>query len=412
MTTSHGAVTSERRPVADIIVAGAGVVGLSLAIALARSGHAVTALGPLDIRRNGRTVALLDGSVRMLAALGVWPHVAGQAAPLAVMRIVDATGSLFASPPVAFRADEIGLAAFGYNVENAALLEALESIARMTPGLSRIEGHLVRSRVEAGLRIVETGSGAHHSARLLVAADGADSPARDDAGIGTDEHAYPQVALTMLLTHAASHHDASTEFHTREGPFTLVPLPPAPEAPHRSSLVWVMAPGQAERRSRLTPELMAGEVEVQSRRMLGTVRVEGRVGRFPIRRMLAKRLVGERIALVGEAAHALPPIGAQGLNLSLRDAASFVDILRRGPGRGQDPGSATTLGAYERSRSGDVALRATGVDALNRSLLSHLPPVDALRGTGLALLAAFPPARRALMRQGLMPRHAVPSLMR
>jgi 2-octaprenyl-6-methoxyphenol hydroxylase len=409
---SHGAHIPAGRQASAIVVSGAGVVGLALGIALARAGFTVTVLGPVGAARNGRTVALLDGSVRMLAALGVWPRVAGRAAPLAVMRIVDATGSLFRGPPVDFRADEIGLPAFGYNIENAALVEALESAAATTAGLVRVDGFFAGSRVVAQGRDVESTAGALFHTTLLVAADGAASPARAAAGIATRDTTYPQVALTMLLDHTAPHGDVSTEFHTREGPFTLVPMRATATAPHRSSLVWVMAPAEAERRLALAPAALADEVEAQGGALIGHVAIEGRIGRFPIRRMTAKALVGERIALVGEAAHALPPIGAQGLNLSLRDAATLVDLLRQARTRGLDPGSAAVLGGYQRERAGDVALRGAGVDALNRSLLSPLPPIDALRGLGLSLLARMPAARRALMRQGLMPQHAIPSLMR
>jgi 2-octaprenyl-6-methoxyphenol hydroxylase len=397
---------------ADILVAGAGVVGLAVAIALARAGFAVTSIGPAAAPRNGRTVALLEGSVRMLRALGVWQAASAAAAPLAVMRIVDDTGSLFRTPPVDFKASEIGLAAFGHNIENADLMRALADTALRTPGLTRTE-HLLERHEVAGDRILgRTGDGVVHSGRLLVAADGPGSPTRKRAHIDVREEAYPQVAVTVILHHSEPHQDISTEFHTRQGPFTLVPLPPSEGAMHRSSLVWVMSPEEASRRLGLVPAQLAAEIEAQSRFLLGSLAIEGPVGHFPLRRMVAKRLVGDRLALAGEAAHALPPIGAQGLNLSLRDAAALVDHAVQAGASGGDPGSARLLAAYERSRMGDVALRSGAVGALNRALLSSLLPVDALRGAGLLALASLPAVRRAVMRQGLMPQHGVPSLMR
>ena len=396
----------------DIVVAGAGVVGLVLAIALAREGFSVACLGRSAAARNGRTVALLDGSVRLLRATGVWDALAGLTAPLSVMRIVDDTDSLFRGPPVDFIASEIGLDAFGHNVENADLVNALEAAAERTPGLHRLPALIERQQIEGQGMRVRLADGGAVTAPLLVAADGVRSPARHAAGIAARQSRYPQDALTAVLVHERPHRAVSTEFHTREGPFTLVPLPGSAEGPHRSSLVWVMTPARAECRLAMAPEILAREIARRARTLLGDLRVSGAVGHFPLGRMVAERLVAERLVLAGEAAHALPPIGAQGLNLSLRDAATLVEHLAAARRRGLDIGSAGVLAGYEAARRGDVALRALGVDMLNRSLLTHVLPVDAARGLGLAALAAFGPLRRALMREGLFPQRRVPALMR
>lgn len=403
---------SARTASTDVVVAGAGVVGLALALALARSGIGVVLLGPPLLARNGRTVALLDGSVRMLEALGVWPRLRGLTAPLATMRLVDDTNSLFRQPPIDFRAEEIGLPAFGHNVENADLVAALVAEAERAPTLEHRDALLASWAAEPDRVTVRTADGEAIEAPLLVAADGAGSMARRSAGIAVREESYPQTALTTVLHHEAPHGNTSTEFHTRQGPFTLVPLPGSGAAPNRSSLVWVMAPGEAERRLRLDRRAFDREVERRSQPLLGRVESQGAVGRFPIRRLVADRLTGDRVALAGEAAHALPPIGAQGLNLSLRDAAGLVDVLADARAAGLDIGSPRALDRYERTRTGDIALRAAGVDVLNKALLSSWLPVDAVRGVGMAVLSRLPPMRRALMRQGLMPRHAVPRLMR
>lgn len=395
----------------DVLVAGAGVVGLALAIALAREGIATASVGPLPGAQPGRTVALLEGSVQLLTSLGVWPALSGRAAPLRTMRIVDDTSSLFRGPPVAFAASSIGLDAFGYNVENGLLAAALAATADATPALVRVD-RLVEGYTTAGDRAVATLAGGETIAcRLLVAADGAGSILRAAAGIPVREHRYPQVALTTMLSHARPHGDVSTEFHTRQGPFTLVPLRPAPDGGPMSSLVWVMSPGEADRRQPLSPSSFAAEIEAQSRGLLGRVTLAGPLGRFPIRRVIAERLVGPRLALVGEAAHALPPIGAQGLNLSLRDAASLVDIVADARARGTDWGAAATLQGYARGRAGDIALRGAGVHALNMALLSPALPVDAVRGLGLRLLSAVRPLREAVMREGLRPSQNLPRLM-
>lgn len=395
----------------EIVVAGAGVVGLALAIALAREGIATALVGPRPSVQPGRTVALLEGSVQLLTSLGVWPAISGWAAPLCTMQIVDDTPSLFRGPPVSFAASSIGLEAFGYNIENGLLVEALATAADDTPGLVRVDD-LANGYATTGHEAVVTLTGGETiSCRLVVAADGAGSVLRTAAGIAVREHRYPQVALTTILSHTRAHEDRSTEFHTRQGPFTLVPLRSNPEGGPMSSLVWVMSPTEADRRQALSPASLAAAVDAQSRGLLGRVTLAGPLGRFPIRRVLADRLVGPRLALVGEAAHALPPIGAQGLNLSLRDAASLVDLVVDARARGTDVGATTTLASYARARAGDIALRGTGVHALNMALLSPALPVDAVRGLGLRLLAAAKPLRDAVMREGLRPSQNLPRLM-
>jgi len=206
------------------------------------------------------------------------------------------------------------------------------------------------------------------------------------------------------VTHSRPHDDYSTEFHTRRGPFTLVPLPASPQARCRSSLVWVMAQAEAERRAALDDEALAGEIETQAHSMLGAMRVEGERGIFPMARQAVSQLVAPRLALVGDAAHAFPPIGAQGLNLGLRDVRAIIDAARAAAAAGEDIGGAAALQAYARARRPDIALRTAAVDGLNRSLLADFAPIDAARGAGLAALAAIGPLRRFVMREGVSPR--------
>ncbi len=394
---------SIRPETADVVAVGAGAVGLSLGMALAQAGIRVILVGAVDARPTGRTVALLEGSVRFLARLGVWEQLRPLAQPLAVMRLVDDTGSLFRGPPLAFDAREIGRDCFGYNIQNHLLVEALAGAARAVPGLT-----LRPRRLDAFTfgteRVTATGpDGISVSGAVLLATDGRHSSARRAAGIGARETPYAQDALTTTLHHDRPHRNVSTEFHTRQGPFTLVPLPGTAEAPHRSSLVWGMSPEAAERRAAYAPERLARDVERQSRMLLGRIRIAGTVGRFPISSLKADRLVGPRVALAGEAAHAMAPIGAQGLNLSLRDAAALADVLSDAKRGHEDLGSAAVLDRYARTRQGDIAARSFGVDWLNRAILDDRLPTDLLRGAGLLAMGSFGPLRRFAMRQGLMP---------
>jgi len=387
--------------VSDVVVVGAGAIGLTAAIALSRKGFSVVLIGSADARANGRTLALFDGSVSFLRSVGVWPHLAPLAAPLATIRIIDDTGSLFRPPPVAFHAREIGLEAFGFNIENDALVSALAETARQIPGLALIECQATAFDFAGPSATVTVDDGSVVSAQLIVAADGRRSPARAAAGISVRERVNEQTALTTILAHDQTHRDVSTEFHTREGPFTLVPLAASREAPHRSSLVWMMAAPQAERRRALNDQALSREIERQAHSMLGAMRVEGPVGLFPIASAAAARLSAPRLVLIGDAAHVFPPIGAQGLNLGLRDVAHLLDCLVAARSRARDLGGPELRSAYESSRRADILLRSASIEALNRSLLSDLLPMDVLRGAGLLALSVVGPLRRAVMREGV-----------
>jgi 2-octaprenyl-6-methoxyphenol hydroxylase len=397
---------------ADILVAGAGAAGLSTAIALAQAGFSVVCAGHVDLRANGRTVALFEASLRFYKALGVWPHFRGKTAPLAKITMIDATGAWLPVPSLTFAASEIGLAAFGENIENNILVEGLADIASATGNLVLHEGMISDIRFDADAVRATLTDGHCITAQLAAAADGRKSLVRTQAGIGTRSWAYPQIAFTALLSHAKPHRNISTEFHTRSGPCTLVPLRAAPGRPNRSSLVWLMSASEAERRGALPQPLLEQEIESQVDSLLGNIEIDGPSGFFPMAGMSANRLTGHRVALIGEAAHIFPPLAAQGLNLSLRDAAALVEALEDARALGADIGSVQTLKAYENARRSDIFLRTNGVDILNRSLLADLFPVDFLRGAGLLAFSTIGPLRRALMREGVLTHGTLPRLMR
>ena len=398
----------------DILIAGAGAAGLTTAIALGELGFSVTVAGGLDIRRNGRTVALFEASLRLYRALGLWERLEPLSMPLRRIRLVDDTGSLFRMPPVELEAAEIGLTAFGANIENAALVEALAAIARQTPGITLMEGMLGDYATHGDAVAGRLSTGETLSAALLVGADGRGSQVRAYADVGPREWRYKQTAITALLRHEKPHRATSTEFHTRSGPCTLVPMRPVDGDPdrlnHRSSLVWLMSPEEAERRIALADDELVTEIEEQVHGLHGRMGLVGPRGAFAMSGLTCDRLVAERVVLVADAGHFFPPIGAQGLNLGLRDVAQLVDSIEQ-HGR-LDPGDRLPLADYDKRRRGDVASRTLSVDLMNRSLLIHALPVDFMRSAGLAAMAYIGPLRRALMREGVAPPGRLPRLMR
>jgi 2-octaprenyl-6-methoxyphenol hydroxylase len=382
----------------DVAVIGGGPAGLTTAIALARRGVRTVLVARLAPYADNRTTALLHASVAVLEELGAWEACRNAAAPLRTMRLVDDTGRLIRAPELHLDCNEIGLDAFGYNIENRILVEALERRATDLPALTRIDENAASIEPSEHNVTVRTQQGRTLHVRLAVGADGRNSICREAAQIGVRKRALDQSALTLNIEHTRPHDAISTEFHTAHGPCVFVPLPG-----NRSSVVWVMRPEDAEWRGALDDDALAREVERQAHHHLGALRVGPTRHVFPLGIEQADRIAAHRIALVGEAAHVLPPIGAQGLNLGLRDAAEIGAIAADALLLEQDPGSPATLQRYERKRRLDIQGRIAVVDFANRTLLSDFLPAQALRAAGMQALAWSGPMRRFIMRQAIAP---------
>ena len=389
----------------EVAVVGGGPAGLTAAVALAAAG-VETALISKTPPPDNRTTALWSASVAAMEALEAWPLCQADSAPLTAIRLIDDTRRLIRAPEVTFEAREIGLAAFGHNIANRHLVAALDRRAAGLPSLRRIEAAVTAVEPDDTGVTIRLDNGAAIEARLVVGADGRKSLCRQAAAIGTDRRDYPQAALTLNLAHARPHNGISTEFHTESGPFTLVPLPGL-----RSSLVCVTEPDEAEQLAALDAVALSAEIERRAHSILGKMEVEDGRGLFPLGVETARSFAARRIALTGEAAHVIPPIGAQGLNLGLRDVATICELVVEAKRDGRDAGGDDLLARYDRTRRADVTGRTVAVDMLNRSLLSDFLPVQASRGLGLYLIDRIAPLRRALMREGVEPA-AQPRLMR
>jgi 2-octaprenyl-6-methoxyphenol hydroxylase len=387
-------------------VIGGGPAGLIAALSLAYFGVPVSLVARRSTQTDNRTTALLASSVAALEALGVWEACQAHAAPLRVMRIADDTTRLWRAPEVRFEAAEIDLPAFGWNIENRHLVAALwDHVA--ASGLIHIDCAARSVEIESSGVTVVPAEGSPFPAQLVVGADGRHSICRGAAGIAMAERSVPQTALTYILRHSRPHHDISTEFHTASGPFTVVPLPGL-----RSSLVCVATPAEAEDLARLGGAALDIEIERRCHSILGKVHVEPDRGAFPLVVGTANRFACGRVALIGEAAHVFPPIGAQGLNLGLRDAVTIAEVAAEAFRGGGDIGAGQVTAEYEQRRRPDIGSRSVAIDLLNRSLLSDFLPVQGLRGLGLYALDRIGPLRRALMREGIAPSAATPLLMR
>lgn len=385
----------------DIAVVGGGMAGMIAALSLAKGGRQVVLVaGPA--RADKRTTALMDQSIRFMERLGIWEKLQPAAAALSTMQIIDGTSRLLRAPPVAFRSAEVGLDAFGYNFPNEALLKVLENLIAGEQRITAISG------IAESIAIADDGvtltleNGTRLRAAFVIGADGRKSKVRESAGISVRTWSYPQTALVLNFAHTIPHHNVSTEFHTEAGPFTQVPLPG-----DRSSLVWVQKPENAARMAELPHEAISGMVETRMQSMLGKVTVEDGAQTWPLSGMVASRFGTGRVALIGEAAHAFPPIGAQGLNLSLRDVMALTEILSVNPAA---PISPTAGDSFDRRRRTDVMTRSVSVDLLNRSLLSNFIPVQMLRAAGLHLLSGLSPLRALVMREGIEPGRGLKSI--
>ena len=395
-------MTGDIEPI-DILVSGGGIAGLIAAAAFGAQGFSTLCVDPAppvtDEGADGadlRTTALLSPSVALLRRIGLWDRLLPHAMPLQVMRVVDAGGA----QPVArmirdFDAAELGDQPFGWNLPNWLLRREISArlaemaTVRFRPGAGT-DTVLVR---DSGALVTLT-DGRRVRARLLVGADGRDSPVRQALGIGVRRFRYGQKALAFAVTHDLPHNNVSTEIHRSGGPFTLVPLPDRDGRPS-SAVVWMEDGREVGRLAALPRDAFEVKLNDRSAGILGRLSLATRLTQWPIISQIADRFTAPRTALMAEAAHVVPPIGAQGLNMSLADLSALIDLT------GDDPGNPAGLAAYDRARRPEAYARLLGIDALNRASQTSIRPLRDLRAAALGGLHGLSPMRRLMMRAGL-----------
>ncbi len=384
------------------IISGAGPAGLAAACLLAQDGVSCAVIAP-EFKADPRTTALMQPSIQMLKFINIWnDELKTVCAPLKQLHLIDDTGNLVTAPTLQFSASELNLEEFGWNVPLAQLVPALRARAE-TLGVAFFLGTSVSAEADGQMVTVKTESGQTYGAKILIAADGANSALRQSLGIETENWSFDQSALATSFAHSASHQCVSTEYHKSAGPFTTVPLPG-----NRSSLVWMDRPARIEALLKLGDAELATEIQLETKGNLGRISDIGPRKAFPMRGQRATPFAAKRCIVVGEAAHVLPPIGAQGLNLSLRDAAQAADLIIGAI----DPGSESILGEYNALRRADVVPRQQMVNLMNQSLLSSFPALALARVAGLIAIANIAPLRNLAMSQGIAPSANLPFAMR
>ena len=384
------------------LVAGGGPAGLATACLLAQEGVDACLIAP-ESHGDLRTVALMQPALKLLAYIGVWPgHLQAMSAPLRQLHIVDDTGNYVSAPRLEFLASETGHDAFGWNIPVNALVAVLQQrLAQLS--LPWIKRRAVSAQSNNENITIHSDAGECVSANVAIAADGRNSMLRQQAQIPMIEHPWNQKALVFSFSHSGPHEDTSTEYHKQNGLMTTVPLPG-----QRSSLVWMDLPDAIDQKTALSSTQLCAEVQLACHGDLGRISDRGPMQSFQMKSSRAETFAKNRVFLVGEAAHTMPPIGAQGLNLSFRDAGHACDTVLNF----NDPGDASSCEAYHQLRQSDLLPRAAAVSLMNQSLLSGDGVLAALRSTGLSLVNAVPTLRRWVVEQGLAPSGDLPFAMR
>jgi 2-octaprenyl-6-methoxyphenol hydroxylase len=405
----------------DVVIAGAGMVGATLAVALGSAGLRVAIVDRMtseameDQRFDGRTSAIAFGSQRAMVQLGLWPMVAADACPIKTIRVSDGASPLFLQfDPRDLQSDPRETPEpFGYIVENRFLRRAMHQRLLDMPNVLRLmPDSIVEARTEGASAILNLTSGQTLHASLLVVAEGRQSSLREKLGIKLRRFDYKQTAIVCSVRHEHPHNNAAQERFLPAGPFAMLPMTDDEEGHHRSSIVWTEREDVAPLMLKLADEEFGIEINRRFGDYLGKVSPVGGRWAFPLALQLADSYTAPRAVLVGDAAHGIHPIAGQGLNLGLRDAAALAEILVDAARLGLDIGAADILASYARWRRFDILAMATVTDGLNRLFATDAPPVRLLRDLGLGMVDRATPLKRVFMRHAMGALGDLPRLIR
>ena len=400
---------------ADILIAGGGLNGPALALALAQGGLTVAVIDarPAPERAeagfDGRAYALAIASKRLLQAVGVWDRVAAHSQPMLKIRASDGHAGQGASPfHLSFDSGEIEEGPMGYMLEDRFLYAAFLATMAEEPGITLLSGETVVAQ-EAGPQGVSVtlASGRRLTGRLLVGCDGRGSGVAARAGIRRQGWGYGQTALVTAIAHEKDHEGTAHQFFMPTGPLAILPLPGG----HHSSIVWSETDANAAAIQALDDEGYLAALRPRFGDFLGEIALAGARFTYPLSLSLAERFVADRVALLGDAAHGVHPIAGQGLNLGLRDVGALAEVLILAHRRGEDIGGAVALEDYQRWRRFDATTLALGMDGVNRLFSNDNPLLRLGRDLGLGLVNALPGLRRGFIRQAAGLQGELPRLL-
>ena len=397
---------------ADVVIAGGGFAGLALALALRQSlgeSFNVVVADPAfatDARPDPRASAIAAAARRMLETLGVWDAVAANAQPILDMVVTDSKLKDAVRPVfLTFGGDIEPGEPFAHMIENAPLNAALARQAR-AEGIDLRAATVARFENRARI-LVSFGDGGVTTAALLVAADGARSGVREQAGIAVHGWSYGQSAIVTTVAHERAHNGRAEEHFLPAGPFAILPL-----TGKRSSLVWTETDAQAARLIALPDDEFHAELERRFGLHLGDIGLAGARRAYPLGLFIARSFVAERIALVGDAAHVIHPIAGQGLNMGLRDVAALAEAIVDAARLGLDPGGADVLDRYQRWRRFDTMAMGIATDGLNRLFSNESDLLRLMRDVGLGLVERMPALKSFFIREAAGVTGEVPKLLR
>ncbi|MES2985149.1 MAG: UbiH/UbiF/VisC/COQ6 family ubiquinone biosynthesis hydroxylase [Pseudomonadota bacterium] len=401
----------------EIIIAGGGLVGNALAIALSHGGIRSTVIDPLpraaqiDAAFDGRTSAISSGSVRILTHLGAWQHIAPHAQPIHDIRVCDQDKPGF----VHYSDKDVG-EPFGYIVENNLLRRGLYMALEAAPHVRVIHGKVTGFTRAASSITAQLESGDLLTAPLLIAADGRFSKLRAQAGLAHRVISYDQTAIVCVIEHDEPHHGLALEKFYPAGPFAALPLKPTADGVNRSGIVWTESEADAAQYVALSDNEFNAEIQ---RRLgdaasgyWGEARAIGKRFSYPLKLMHADSFIAERFALVGDAAHGIHPIAGQGVNLGYRDVAALSELLIAQHRLGLDLGSPSVLARYQRWRKFDSVTMTASTDLLNRLFSNNLPGMSLIRRAGMVAVNRMPPLKHYFMRHAMGLIGDLPKMMR
>ncbi len=399
----------------DVLVAGGGMAGMTMGLALAGAGlpvaiverQAATVLR--DAAFDGRTSAIAYGSAKVFEGIGIWPHLAAKAEPIRDVRIADSDLADGPSPLfLHYNHRDAGTEALGFIVENRDIRDALLTQAAAADNLHLLAPAEVASTARgAGGAEVTLGDGRRITARLVIAADGRHSPLRHEAGIRATQFDYPQTAIVCTVAHTRPHNGVAVELFLLAGPFAMLPM-----CGQRSNVIWSERTELARHILGLGDDAFLDELRRRFGDWLGDIEITGPRFSYPLGLLHAERYTGRRLALIGDAAHVIHPIAGQGLNLGLRDVAALAEAVVDAHRLGLDIGAGGVLARYERWRRFDNVLMAAAMDGLNRLFSNDIAPLRLVRDIGLATVNRLPAVKRLFIRHAMGVVGELPRLVR